>query len=166
MRTNHITLLLEEKAISRLSADEIAAIESHAALCNDCQRAYQTAKVAGSLIEARAAERADVSPFFNTRVMAAIREKRLSPQLPAWRRWWQAAGSLILMMSMLVVVLVGVTVFTNQPGGPVQSPESSVSRNLYSADDVVLDQDDLTDDTMPYDQVMGTVYGTEGDDGN
>jgi anti-sigma factor RsiW len=166
MRTDHITLLLEEKPISRLSADELAAVESHAADCNDCQRAYKAAQVAGSLIEARAAERAEVSPFFNTRVMAAIREKRLSPQLPAWLRWWQAAGSLILMMSMLVVVLVGVTVFTAQPNWPVQSPEATVSRSIYSADDVVLDQDDLNDDTMPYDQVMGTVYDTESDDGN
>jgi anti-sigma factor RsiW len=163
MRDPHIITLLEEQPVSRLRADELAAIESHIAACSDCLRAYAAARISESLIEARAAESHEVSPFFKTRVMAAIRDQRLSPEPAVWLRIWRAAGALVLAMATLVVVLVGLTVFTYAPDAPL-SPEAITSQNIYSPDDVVLGQDDVTEET--YDQVLGTMYDSEDGDGN
>ena len=163
MRDQHIIILLEEKPVSRLSADELAGIESHTAACSDCLRAYRAAQIAESLIAARAAESHEVSPFFKTRVMAAIRDQRLSPEPPAWLRFWRAAGSLILAMATLMVILIGLTVFSYPPDAP-PSPEAFTSQNIYSPDAVVLGQDDVIEET--YDQVLGTMYDSEEGDGN
>ncbi|MEN3335862.1 MAG: hypothetical protein V7641_5227 [Blastocatellia bacterium] len=162
MPDQHITLLLEEKPVSRLRADELAVIESHIAACSDCLRAYRAARLAESLIEARAAEGQEVSPFFKTRVMAAIRDKRLSPEPGAWLRIWRAAGSLVLAMATLMVILIGLNVFIYPMDAP--PPEAITSQNIYSPDEMVLGQDDLTEET--YDQVLGTMYDSEDGDGN
>ena len=162
MRDQHINTLLEEKPVSRLSADELAVIESHIAACSDCLRAYRAAQLAESLIEARAAESHEVSPFFKTRVMAAIREQRLSPEPGAWVRIWRAAGSLVLAMATLMVILIGLNVFISPADAP-PSPEVFTSQNIYSPDEV-LGQDDMTEET--YDQVLGTMYDSEDGDGN
>jgi uncharacterized protein YjeT (DUF2065 family) len=163
MRDQHIITQLEEQPVSRLRADELAVIESHVAACSDCLRAYRAAQIAESLIEARAAESQEVSPFFRTRVMAAIRDKRLSPEPPAWMRIWRAAGTLVLAMATLVVVLIGLSVFSYPPDAP-RLPEAIINQNNYSPDEVVLGQDDLTEET--YDQVLGTMYDSEDGDGN
>jgi hypothetical protein len=163
MRDQHIIVLLEEKPVSRLRTEELAVIESHIATCGDCLRAYRTARISESLIEARAAEGQEVSPFFKTRVMAAIRDKRLSPEPAAWLRIWRAAGALVLAMATMVVVLIGVTVFSYPPDAP-SAPEAFTSRNIYSPDEVVLGRDDVTEET--YDQVLGTMDDSEDGDGN
>jgi predicted anti-sigma-YlaC factor YlaD len=163
MRDQHIIGWLAEKPVSRLRADELAAIESHIAACSDCRRAYQAARVSESLIGARTAEELPVSPFFKTRVMAAIRDKRLSAEPAAWLRIWRAAGALVLAMATLVVVLIGLTVFSYPPDAS-QSPDAITSQNIYSPDAVVLGQDDVTEAT--YDQVFGTMYDSEDGDGN
>lgn len=165
MQEQHITTLLEEKPISRLNPGERETIETHITACRDCMRAYRAAKVSESLIAARAAERPEVPPFFKTRVMAAIRDKRLAPEPPVWVRLWQAAGSLVLAMATVVVVLIGLTIF-NMPPDAGPSPEAITSQNIYSPDEVVLGQDDAADDAIPYDQVLGTMYDSEGGDGD
>lgn len=162
MRDEHIIGLLEAETARRLRDDERAALEAHAAACDDCRNAYQAARLAEELITARADERHDVSPFFKTRVMAAIKERRLSAEVPAWLRLWRAAGALLLMMAAAVVVLAGLTVFTYPPA----SPQAFTSQNSYSLDDVELGADDASDEASGYDQVLGTMYGAEGGDGD
>jgi len=80
MPDTHIIRTLEEKPFDSLSGGDIASVESHIAICDECKSAYYAARVAASLIQARTAETVDVGPFFKTRVMAAIRDRRLSPQ--------------------------------------------------------------------------------------
>ena len=163
MRDPHIITRLEEKPVGQLSADEIAAIESHVAACGDCRRAYRAARISATLIAARAAERHTVSPFFKTRVMAAIRDQRLTPEPAAWLRIWRAAGAMVLAMTTLVVVLIGLTVF-NYPLVAPPAPAAVTSQNFYSPDALVFDQDEATDET--YDQVLGTIYDSEDGNGN
>ena|ERR1700754_4307785 len=165
MQDPHITRLLEEKPVSHLSAAALEAIEAHITACTDCLRAYRGARISETLIEARKAERQEVSPFFKTRVMAAIREKRLSPELPAWVRLWQAAGSLVLTLASVVLILIGLTIFNSPLDGPTM-PEAMTTQNIYSPDEVVLGQDDAADEAVGYDQVLGTMYDTEDGDGN
>jgi len=166
MRDDHIKTMLEEKPFARLSEGEIVEIESHAAGCPACKRLYEAARASAFLIRARAAESVDVSPFFKTRVMAAIRERQLSPELPALARMWKAAGALVSMMACLVVVLIGLTIFNYSPDSDVQLTEIATSQNIYSPEYVVIDRGDLDSDPLPYDQVLGTIYDSEDDDGN
>jgi predicted anti-sigma-YlaC factor YlaD len=163
MRDQHITSLFEEKPISRLSAGELATIEAHVAACDDCLRSYRAARLAESLIEARSAEAHAAPPFFKTRVMAAIRERRLSTEPTAWLRIWRAAGSMLTAMAMLVVVLAGLTVF-NYGTVATTPPDMAIGQNVYSPDEVVFGQDDVSEET--YDQVIGTIYDSEDGDGN
>jgi len=162
MRDEHVTNLFEEKPASRLSADELAAIETHVAACGDCMRSYRAARLAESLIEARSAETHAAPPFFKTRVMAAIRERRLSSEPAAWLRIWRAAGAMLMAMAMLVVVLTGLTVFNYAT--VATPPDVAVGQNIDSPDEVVFGQDDAGEET--YDQVLGTIYDLEDGDGN
>src|ERR1051325_6116653 len=111
MRDNHITTMLEEGSVALLSEGQVALIREHTAGCAQCLRAYEAARISDSLIRARASEAVEVSPFFKTRVMAALRERHLSPEPPALVRMWKAAGALFSMLAVMVVVLIGLTVF-------------------------------------------------------
>src|SRR5215213_6077749 len=102
MRDNHLIKMLEERAIDSLSEGEVLAIEAHTLDCSACLRAYEAARISADLLRARASETVEPSPFFKTRVMAAIKENRLSPELPALLRMWRAAGALVSMMAVLV----------------------------------------------------------------
>ncbi|HYP29641.1 MAG TPA: hypothetical protein VE262_23210 [Blastocatellia bacterium] len=155
MRDNHIIRMLEERAIDGLSEGEVITIEAHSADCSACLRAYEAARLAAEMLRARASETAEPTPFFKTRVMASIREKQLSPELPALLRMWKAAGSLVSMMAVLVVVLIGLTVYSSSSG--TQADELLAGQNIYSPEFVVLEPGAL-DDGLAYDQVLSTMY--------
>lgn len=166
MRDNHIITMLEEEPATRLSEAERAVIEAHVADCPECLLAYEAAQLSNHLIRARAADAVDVSPFFKTRVMASIKERRLAPEPSTLLRMWRAAGGLVSMMVGLVVILIGLTVFSYGPGPQMQSAEVAAAQNIYSPEYVVLEEGDTASDAMPYDQVLGTIYGSEDDDAN
>ena len=162
MQDNHIVKMLEKKPFSALSQDEFVVIKAHIAECPGCLHTYESAKVTEILIRARTAELATPSPFFKTRVMAAIRERQLSPELPAIVRMWRAAGALVSTLAMLVAILIGVTFYNH---GPDQQPEINVSENIYSLEYVEFGQPDFADYGVAYDQVLGTIYDSEDADG-
>lgn len=166
MRDNHIITTLEEKPFSRFSEGEMAVMEAHIADCQMCLQAYEAARASYALIRARASETIDVSPFFKTRVMAAIRERQLSPEMPALQRMWKAAGALVSTMAVMVVILIGLTISNYTSNSDTQGAEVAASQNIYSPEYVVIDRSDLDSDPMPYDQVLGTIYDSEDDDGN
>src|SRR5581483_5536095 len=153
MRDEHIIKLLEEQPARRWRDDERAAIEAHVAACADCRRAHQAARLAESLIAARAAERHEVSPFFKTRVMAAIKERRLSAEMPAWLRLWRAAGALLLMMTTVMILLIGLTIF-KYPPLTTTAPQAITSQNSDALDEIELDPEDAGDEASAYDQVL------------
>lgn len=163
MPDSHIVRTLEEKPFDSLNGGDIARIESHIALCSECKSAYDASRVAASLIQARAAQTVNVGPFFNVRVMAAIRASRLSPEEAPLVRMWRAAGALVSGIAVLLAILVGMTVF--------KSPDSQVeftiaaSQNLYSPEYVVLERGDPDDEELETDQVVSTIYDLEDGDG-
>lgn len=165
MPDNHIIKMLDEKPFGSLGDAEIARAESHIATCDQCKSAYDAARVAASLIQARTSETVDAGPFFKTRVMAAIRERQLTPEEPALARMWRAAGALISTMALLLVILTGITIFSQSPYSQSPTTEVAASQNLYSPEYVVLERGDLDDDELANDQVLGTVYDLEDDDG-
>jgi hypothetical protein len=164
MQGNHIIKLLEERGVGQLSESEMAALAAHAADCHECMRAYQAARLSSVLIRARASETVEPSPFFKTRVMAAIREKQLSPEPPALVRMWRAAGALVSAMAMLVVILVGLTLFGYGPGPQIQTAEAA--QNIFSPEYVVFEPDDAASESLPYDLVLATMYDSEETDGS
>ena len=162
MQGNHIIKMLEERAASAFSRDDLIIIEAHTAACSDCLRAYEAARVSEDLIRARAAETTIPSPFFKTRVMAAIKERRLSPELPAIVRMWRAASALVSTLAILVAVLVGVTFYSYSPN---PRPDLISSESIYSLESVEFEQADIADNGIAYDQVIGTIYDSEDADG-
>ncbi len=164
MADTHIITTLEEKPFDSLSGDDIASVESHIAICDECKSAYDAARIAAGLIQARTAETVDVGPFFKTRVMAAIRESRLSPEEPALVRMWRAAGALVSTMAVLLVMLAGITIFSKSPDSQI-GLTMPASQNLYSPEYVVLERGDLGDSELANDQVVATIYDLEDGDG-
>ena len=164
MPDKHIIRTLEEKPFNSLSADDIASVESHIAICKECKSAYEAARVAASLIQARTAQTVDVGPFFNVRVMAAIRESRLSPEEAPLVRMWRAAGALVSGIAVLLMILVGMTIFSKSPDSQIELTMAA-SQNLYSPEYVVLERGDPGDEELANDQVVSTIYDLEDGDG-
>jgi predicted anti-sigma-YlaC factor YlaD len=162
MPDTHIIRTLEEKPFDSLSAGDIASAESHIANCDECKSAYDAARIAASLIQARTAETVEVGPFFKTRVMAAIRESGLSPEESPLVRMWRAAGALVSTMAVLVVMLAGMTIFSESPDSQMTIASS---QSIYSPEYVVLERGDLDDDELANDQVVSTIYDLEDGDG-
>jgi len=162
MQGNHIVKRLEHRAVSAFSKDEITVIEAHVADCSDCLQAYEAARVSEDLIRARAAETITPSPFFKTRIMAAIKERQLSPELPAIVRMWRAAGALVSMLTIFVAILVGISFYGYSPD---PRPEPASSESMYSLEYVEFEQADIADNGVAYDQVLGTIYDSEDADG-
>ena len=165
MRQTHIIKLLEEKPFSSLNEEETARARSHIAQCSECKLAYDAARVSSALVSARASEGLDVSPFFKTRVMAALRERHLSPEMPALVRMWRASRALASALGALLVILVALTVFAPGPDFPAQSGAIAGSQSIYSPEYVVVQQGDLDDEDLSYDDVVATMYEPEDADG-
>lgn len=164
MPDSHIIRTLEEKPFDNLNGGDIARIESHIAFCDECKSAYDASRVAASLIQARAAQTVNVGPFFQTRIMAAIREKRLSPEEAPLVRMWRAAGALVSAIAVLLAILVGMTIFSKSPDSQMELTMSA-SQNLYSPEYVVLERGDPDDEELANDQVVSTIYDLEDGDG-
>ena len=154
--------MIEEKPPRALGKDEVLIIESHIADCSNCRHAYEAAQVSEALIRARADETIAPSPFFKTRVMSAIRQNQLSPEPPAILKMWRAAGALVSALTALVAILIGVTFYVSSNNTPSQLDGPVASGNLYSVEYLEFER---ADDGATNDQVLGTIYDSEGGDG-
>jgi hypothetical protein len=156
MKNEHITDLLDRETVSRLSSDELSAVHAHIAACAGCKLALDAASTSEVMLRTRAAQVVEPPQFFSTRVMAAVRERRLeSDQLSIWGLW-RAARGLITGMAALVIVLGGFTIADTLN----QSDSSNVSlssSNSYSAERVLF-QDSYQN--VNYDPTNGQVYQT------
>src|SRR3989442_9978857 len=120
--SDHITRLLEENAVSRLSPENLSIIRTHIKDCPDCRQAYEAAQVAADLLQVHASQTAAPSPFFTTRVMAAIGEQANADR-SLWIRFWKAMRLPISAMVGVVLLLLAVTFFYRPlPGGPSPPP--------------------------------------------
>ena len=166
MRDQHSKTLLAETPVSRLSGEQVAAIEAHVSGCDECRRAYEAARLSQALVRARATESVEAPPFFQTKVMAAIREQRLAAEMPGILRLWKAAGSWVSAMAVILMLMAGMSIFGNG-----DAPETTEFVSPYSLENVVAGAYEVADLAIPYDQVLEAVYedaGYEGEaeDGN
>lgn len=163
MRDEHIIGIIENAPLSSLSEDELTNIRAHAEECAACRRAFEATQISTLLLRTRAAETIEPSPFFQTRVLAALRERQAVTETSALRRLWNATGALVSSMAATVAALAILTAFV--PGSqPAAGPQEVASAyNSYSAEEVLLDQVDAPENQMSYGQVLSTLYESDDD---
>lgn len=157
MKENHIIELLENRSFASLNESERTAIQAHAANCTSCARAYEATKIASALLRERAVEVVEPSPFFHTRVLAALRERH--NEVPAFKRLWQTAGALVSSMTATVALLAVLSFVT--PGTQTSGTAHASETNGYSAEEVILNQNDLQDEQASDAQVLTTLYADD-----
>jgi hypothetical protein len=160
MRDEHIISLIENTPFASLSQDDLLAIQVHTEHCSDCLRAFQAAQISALLLKERAADEFEPSPFFHTRVLATLRERQAVNDSWAWSRLWRAAGALA---SSMVATVAALAVLTFAIPGEVPSTNQQVSSfyNGYSAEEVLLNQNEQVDEPATDAQVLNTIYDEE-----
>ncbi|MGH9873858.1 MAG: hypothetical protein ACRD9S_15515, partial [Pyrinomonadaceae bacterium] len=109
MRDKHIISLIENSSLVSLSENDLSAIRAHTKDCSDCLQAFQAAQVSQLLLKERAAVEFEPSPFFQTRVMATLRERQAVNDSWALGRLWRTAGALASSMVATVATLAFLT---------------------------------------------------------
>jgi hypothetical protein len=164
MKDKHITEILDSMPLSDLSESDLESVRIHAALCSDCRRAYEAAQLSTLLLQERAAETFEPTPFFQTRVLAALRERQAQSK-SVFQRLWEASGALVTSMAATVALLAVLTFFVPgiQPAANTQQQEIATASSSYSADEVFFNQGESPAEQMSYEQVLTTLY--ESDEG-
>lgn len=154
MKEKHITEILDNASIATLSEFELNEVRVHVKDCVSCRDAYEAARLSAVIIKSRAQATIEPSPFFQTRVMAALREQQAVDSVPAMFRLWKAARALVSSMALTTAVL-GVLSFV-LPAPAVAVDDQTVS--AYSAESVILGQGS---EELSYGQVLSAIYAGE-----
>lgn len=157
MNDNHIIDILEGAPFTSLTDSQMATVRLHIEGCAACRSAFRTAEFSTMMIRKRASEVIDPPPFFQTRVMAALKERQALDNVPAIWRLWKSAGALVSSMALTTAALA---VLSFVVPGPSTYTDTTATLNSYSADGVILGQDQ-GDDQMTYDQVLSTIYADD-----
>ena len=155
MKENHIINLLESCSLASLSVAELEMVQAHAAGCAECLLAYQAAQASLSLLQQRASVVVEPPPFFQTRVMAAIREQKLAPQRLGFLNVWQTARPVVASMGAFVAMLLALTFFNSFE--PPSEPSDLASVNDRALEWVMVDSDDAGDE-MTTSQALTMLY--------
>ena len=154
MKEKHIIDILDNSSLGSLTESEVLEIRAHAESCPPCRRAYEAAQLSTLLIKERAAETIEPSPFFQTRVLAALREQQTN--VPVLSRLWKSAGGLVSAMTLTTAALAAFS-FLAPGAGTGTSQETVAALSPYSAEAVVFNQDQ-SDDQITDEQVLSTIY--------
>lgn len=154
MNDEHIIEYLDSAPLSSLSGQQMETIRVHNLSCVDCDRAYRAAMISQVLIKERSQVVVEPSPFFQTKVLAALRERQATESIPALARLWKSAGALVSSMALTTAALAALSFMV-----PTQSPLTDATASAYSAESVLLDQGGS--DQMSYDQVLSTIYADD-----
>ena len=163
MRDEHITHILERTALAGLNEAELSTVRSHTAHCAACRRDFEAAQVAATLLKERAGEVFEPSPFFQTRVLAALRERQALEETSVFERLWKATRTLVASMAATVATLAVLTFFVPGIQPAATTPEYATASSSYSADEVLFNRNDAPGDSMTDEQVLTTLY--ESDEG-
>ena len=154
MKDKHIIEILDNASMAALSENELNEVRAHALECVSCRSAYEAARLSAVVLKSRAQVAIEPSPFFQTRVMAALREQREAESVPAFSRLWKSAKVLVSSMALTTAAL-GVLSFTL----PATPDDQALS--AYSAESVIMGQN--ADEQLTYEQVLSTVYEDDND---
>ncbi len=152
MKEKCIIEVLDNGSILSLSEIELERVRVHTRECESCRGAYEAARVSTLVIRSRAASAVEPSPFFQTRVLAALREQQAVESVPAILRLWTSARALVASMAVTTAALAVLSFFVT---APTPAPEQQTA-SVFSADSVIMDQG--SDEQMSYEQVLSTIY--------
>ena len=154
MKEKHVIEILDNASIARLSETELNEVHVHVRDCASCRKAYEAAQLSTVIVKSRAQVTIEPSPFFQTRVLAALREQQAVESVPAMVRLWKSARLLVSSMAVTTAAL-GVLSFV-LPAPAVAGEDQTVS--AYSVESVMLGQGN---DELSYEQVLSTIYAEE-----
>jgi anti-sigma-K factor RskA len=157
MKDKHITEILDNTSIAALSETQLNEVRAHVLECMTCREAYEAARLSAVVLKRRAQATIEPSPFFQTRVMAALREQQAVESVPAMLRLWRSAKAIVSTMAVTTAALAVVSFM--QPSQT--TPATDQTASAYSAYSVIMDQD--ADDQMSYEQVLSTIYEDDED---
>ena len=156
MKEKHIIEVLDSGSIMSLSEIELNEVRDHARECESCRGAYEAARVSMLVLRSRAQSTIEPSPFFQTRVLAALREQQAVESVPAMLRLWRSSRALVSSMAVTTAALAVLSFFITAPTAP--APEQTTA-SVFSADSVIMGQG--SEDQMSYEQVLSTIYAEE-----
>ena len=151
MKEKHILEVLDNGSISSLSEIELNEVRDHARECESCRGAYEAARVSMLVIRSRAASTIEPSPFFQTRVMAALREQQAVESVPAILRLWNSSRALV---SSMAVTTAALAVLSFVLPAPVTMSVETAS--VDAAESVIFDQ--VSDEQLSYAQGLSEIY--------
>lgn len=156
MKEKHITEVLDNAVLASLSPSELDEIRAHARDCEPCGNAFAAAQLSALVMKERAQAVIEPSPFFQTRMMAAIREQQAVESVPAMWRLWKSARGLVSSMALTTAALAALSFMVSAPA----TNTSEQTAAALTAESVIFGQDaeDLT-----YEQVMNTIYADDED---
>jgi anti-sigma-K factor RskA len=157
MKHEHINRILEETPLASLTETELEAIRIRANECQDCMQVYEAAYVSASLLKEHAAEAFEPSPFFQTRVLAALRGRQGVAEAWSLSRLWRSAGALVASMAATVAILAGLSFV-----GPATDPTLDTVSVNSSADETIFNQGDF-DEQVSDGQILNTLYEADED---
>jgi anti-sigma-K factor RskA len=155
MRDEHIISLIENTSLASLSENDLSAIRVHVKDCLNCFRAFEAAQVSLRLLKERAAVEFEPTPFFHTRVLAALRERQAVNDSWSLGRLWRSAGALASSMVATVATLAFLTFVI--PDAQVATISQAGPANGYSVEEVILDQ--AQSEEASEGQLLTTIYG-------
>jgi hypothetical protein len=157
MNNDHIIELLDRAPISELGELDLARVREHNRDCAECREAFLAAKISQRLLQQRVSTVIEPTPFFKTRVMAEIREKKeeSSSFSPSWM--WKNAQKLVYSMAALVVLLLAINFYQSDPQPETQSAGYSDLMVLGTNPDAI--------DELTYDQLL-IGYDADEDESN
>jgi hypothetical protein len=162
MNNGHIIKLIESKPWSEMTDSDLATARAHISVCESCSQAWQAARISALLLKERAAQTFAPTPFFETRVLAALREQQNEQW--TWARMWRATGALASSMVATVAAIAVLTfVMPASPGDSVSADLTSAN-NTYSAEEVILNEGTVAgnqNDQLSDAQVLTTLYGSD-----
>jgi hypothetical protein len=162
MKNEHVISILESQPFAALNQNDLAEIRAHAVVCGSCRQAYEAAQLSAALLEERAREAFQPSPFFQTRVLAVLREREAANEKWAWSRLWRTTRGLASAMAATVATLAILTFVV--PGSQVPELQNSASiTNAYTAEAVVLGETASPDDQLSDSDVLATLYDSDDD---
>jgi hypothetical protein len=154
---DHIIDILDAVRFDALSETELAVINKHSADCadcGDCRSAFQAARISAAVLKFEAEESVfEPTPFFQTKVMAALREQQETSRRSIWDFWrvWQASGPLVSLMVLVVAGLMFASVLA-----PVTHGDTMASFGDES-EAVIFEQDNTLRD-ISNEQVFPVIF--------
>ena len=160
--SKHIISLIENQPLTNLTEADLADVRAHNEVCSSCKRAFTAAQISMLLLREGAPEMFAPPPFFQTRVLAALRERQAANEPWAWAKLWKATGALASSMAATVAMLAVLTFVLPGTQTGSDSAQLNSASGAYSAEEVILNVNDPNANAMdaqPSDgQVLNTLY--------